>query len=44
MMRITKITKKIFIEIEMTIKSLREIVKVIIPIITLPLSLFPQQF
>jgi len=40
-MRITRITRKVSIEIEITVKSLREVVKVIILIITLLLSLFP---
>ena len=39
--RITRTTKKISIGIEITVKSLEEVVKVIILIITLPLSLFP---
>jgi len=42
MTRMTRIIKKISIEIEMTVKSLGEIVKVIILIIILLLSLFPQ--
>ena len=42
--KITKIIKKISIGIEITVKSLGEVVKVIILIIILPLSLFPQQF
>ena len=33
--------RKISIGIEITVKSLGEVVKVIIPIITPPLSLFP---
>jgi hypothetical protein len=41
MIRMMKITRKIFIGIEITVKSLGEVVKVIILIITLPLSLFP---
>ena len=36
--------RKISMGIEMTVKSLEEVIKVIIPAITLPLSLFPQQF
>jgi len=39
-----RIIKKISIGIEITVKSLEEVVKVIIPIIIPPLSLFPQQF
>ena len=39
-----KIIKKIFVKIKITVKSLGEVVKVIILIITLPLFLFPQQF
>jgi len=41
MIRIKRIIRKIFIGIEMTVKSLGEVVKVIIPIIILLLSLFP---
>jgi len=40
-MRITRIIKKISIEIEITVKSLEEVIKVIILAITLLLSLFP---
>ena len=40
-MRIIRIIRKISIGIEITVKSLGEVVKVIIPIITLPPSLFP---
>jgi len=36
-----KTTRKISIGMEMTVKSLEEIIKVIIPAITPPLSLFP---
>ena len=43
-MRMTRTTKKIFIGMEITVKSLKEAVKVIILIITLLLSLTPQQF
>jgi hypothetical protein len=43
-MRMTKTTKKIYIGIEITVKSLGEAVKVIILTITLLLSLIPQQF
>jgi hypothetical protein len=42
MIRIIKTIKKIFIGMEMTVKSLGEVVKVIILIITPLLSLFPQ--
>ena len=42
--KIIKITKKISIGIEITVKSLGEVVKVIILIIIPLLSLFPQQF
>jgi len=37
----TRITKKISIGMEMTVKSLEEVIKVIILAITLLLSLFP---
>ena len=43
-MKIIKIIRKISIGIEITVKSLGEVVKVIILIIILLLSLFPQQF
>jgi hypothetical protein len=43
-MRMTRTTRKISTGMEMTVKSLEEVVKVIIPTITPPLSLFPQQF
>ena len=36
--------RKISIGMEMIVKSLEEVVRVIILTITLPLSLFPQQF
>jgi hypothetical protein len=39
--RIIRTIRKISIGIEITVKSLEEVVKVIIPTITLPLSLFP---
>jgi len=39
--RMTRTTRKISIGIEITVKSLEEVVKVIILTITLPLSLFP---
>jgi len=42
MTRMTRTTRKISMEIEMTVKSLEEVVKVIIPTITPPLSLFPK--
>ena len=41
MTRIIRTTRKISIGMEMIVKSLEEVVKVIIPTITLPLSLFP---
>jgi len=41
MMRIIRTIRKISIGMEMTVKSLGEAVKVIIPIITLLLSLLP---
>jgi hypothetical protein len=41
MIRITRTTTKISIGMEITVKSLEEVVKVIILIITLLLSLFP---
>jgi hypothetical protein len=44
MIKMIKITRKIFIEMEIIVKSLGEAVKVIILIITLLLSLIPQQF
>jgi len=44
MTRITRTIRKISIGIEITVKSLGEVVKVIIPIIIPPLSVFPQQF
>ena len=39
--RMTRTTRKISMGMEMTVKSLGEVVKVIILTITLPLSLFP---
>jgi len=36
-----RMMRKIFIGMEMTVKPLEEIVKVIIPTITPPLSIFP---
>jgi len=44
MMRIIRTIRKISMGMEMTVKPLEEVVKVIIPTITPPLSLFPQQF
>jgi len=44
MIRMMRTTRKIFIGIEMIVKSLGEVVKVIILTITLLLSLFPRQF
>ena len=40
--RIIRTTRKISIGMEITVKSLKEVIKVIIPIITLLLSPFPQ--
>ena len=40
----TRTMRKISIGMEIIVKSLEEVVKVIIPIITLLLSLFPWQF
>jgi len=39
--RMIRTMRKIFMGMEMTVKPLEEIVKVIIPIITLLLSIFP---